>query len=66
MYLVGSAWTPEINILLIWCPCGYFFWHRADHWRVFCPKCKSTDNLQSIRDSYCEKLTLPERQKLRG
>ncbi|MGW8177248.1 MAG: hypothetical protein ACWGQW_00405 [bacterium] len=50
MIIVDAYWTAWVNVLVMECECGYDFAHRADRWKVKCPKCGATDNLQRMRE----------------
>ena len=56
MQMTGEArWTPEINMLEMLCNCGNVFEHRADRWRVACPKCGIRSNLKYLRQFLAQK-----------
>lgn len=50
MKIVGACWTAEVNMLKIACGCGIRFQHRADRWRVECPKCGACASLKVLRE----------------
>ena len=51
MRLVGAAWSPTVNQMVIICQCGARFFHRADRWRVAC-RCGAVAGLGALRDEY--------------
>lgn len=51
MRIIDSKWTEEVNLLLLACPCGAQFWHRADRWKPRCPAGHAGD-LGDIRTRY--------------
>jgi hypothetical protein len=52
MIITGAKWTPRVNLLVIVCPCGAEFHHRADRWIAHCPKCRGSGHLESLRMDY--------------
>lgn len=53
MKIVGAVWTSKVNLLEIQCDCaGVTFQHRADRWRVVCPKCDNTEHLSKLREDW--------------
>jgi acetone carboxylase gamma subunit len=52
MQIVDAYWTQIVNMLVIVCDCGYRFDHRADRWRLRCPRCGALDRLDKLRDRY--------------
>lgn len=54
MRIVNSAWTPQINLLLLMCECGHFFWVRSDRWWPTCPSCGMKEHLHVIRERYVQ------------
>ena len=52
MRIVSARWTPQINMLLIHCPCGRQHEHRADRWWVCCPFCEAVYSLIKLREDY--------------
>jgi hypothetical protein len=52
MKIIDAKWQKGVNALRIECDCGYYLWHRADRWKVVCPKCKEVDWLGKLRTNY--------------
>lgn len=55
MQISNAKWTPQVNMLRIKCSCGNGFWHRADRWKVKCPKCSRVDYLGPMRKDYLKR-----------
>lgn len=52
MKIIGAEWSNLINYLRIECICDKIFLHRADRWRVVCPRCGRYSNLSTLREKY--------------
>ena len=47
--IVDCRWTPQVNILVLKCPCGMRYDQRADRWVTVCPWCTHRDDLFHVR-----------------
>lgn len=45
-------WGLDVNRLLMECGCGHRWHHRADRWRISCPRCRKAENLGRVRERY--------------
>lgn len=50
--IADTRWTPRVNLHLVRCPCGGAWEHRADRWRLRCPKCGATGHLGELRERW--------------
>ena len=50
MRIVDADWAPRCNLLVVECECGHHHRHRADRWRVECPRCRGVDRLSRMRE----------------
>ena len=49
MKLLDVFWTPTINKYQVECDCGEVFSHRVDRWRIRCPWCSRSTDVEELR-----------------
>lgn len=52
MRIVSARWTSWVNMLVLQCACAAVWEHRADRWRVRCPRCHACEHLSALRERY--------------
>jgi Zn finger protein HypA/HybF involved in hydrogenase expression len=55
MDIIDVRWDFKVNMLKIKCYCGEEYEHRADRWKMQCPKCGKRADLFQAREEYARR-----------